>query len=57
MDWEKEGLKKGPFEGDPAFIVFLHFDIFHVFLHLFEGSTKDVSSVVGAPSRCGVFTT
>ena len=37
--------------GTPStFLIFL-------FLDLYQGLTKDVSSVVGAPWRCGVFTT
>ena len=56
-----------------VFHLFLHFPIFSFlvvfekfvsffseksrFQHLFLGYTKDVSSVVGAPWRCGVLTT
>ena len=32
-------------------------DLFYLFKYLNQGSTKDVSSVVGAPRRCGVLTT
>ena len=33
------------------------FSLFFLFQHLSQGLTKDVSSVVGAPWRCGVLTT
>ena len=38
-----------------VFLVFLS-DMFHC-LHLYQSFTLDVSSVVGAPWRCGVLTT
>ena len=38
-------------------IVFLFFPLFHKHMPLQKGLTKDVSSVVGAPWRCGVLTT
>ena len=57
------GVKNGAFEGDPAFSVSSFF-FFLVFLsNMFrcwqksQSFTKDVSSVVGAPRRCGVMTT
>ena len=59
----------GPFEGDPRFHFFMFFDfcffffsffflsnIFHC-QHSYHGSTKDVSSVVGAPGRRGALMT
>ena len=40
------------------FLFFICFSlIVFLLLHLYQGLTKDVSSVVGAPWRCGVLTT
>ena len=77
---DREGVRKGPFEGDPAFMFFIS-HVFHLFHFLFfscknvpsiffflvfpskmfhcwhQYQSVDVSSVVGAPPRCGVLTT
>ena len=52
----------GPFEDDTAFFFFfsflsLHFSILFMFPFFSQSLTLEVSSVVGAPWRCGVVTT
>ena len=47
-------VRNGPFEGDPVFLFFSN--MFHCW-HQFQSLTVDVSSIVGAPWRCGVLTT
>ena len=70
---DRGGVRKGPFEGDPAlmfFISLVHFFsrnmifllCFFFYLYFIAGIsirvlTTDVSFVVGAPWRCGVLTT
>ena len=41
----------------PNFFIFSLFIIFLFFLNLYQGLTKDVSSAVRAPWRCGALTT
>ena len=66
--WERgEGLRMGHLKWPPCVFCLRKCFLFSFFLeflsnicrcqHLFSGSTKDVSSIVGAPWRCGVLTT
>ena len=58
-----EGVRNGPLDGDSAFTFLSCFPFSFFFSNVFhckdwyQRLTRDVSSVVGAPWRCGVLTT